>query len=158
MNLTAALQGLRDVDQVHGSFVLGSGGKLVARDLPALFDGQLLAEVGARIARLRETFDPPAREPAHLTLRYAEHKLYVRTTGAQLLCVLTGSQVNGPALRMAMNLVVRRLDAVAEPHELQDALTPAPVATPAAGRSTPIPPPAPPSSRREILYRGRRLG
>jgi hypothetical protein len=37
----------------------------------------------------------------------------VRAVGSNLLCVLTGAAVNGPALRMAMNLVARHVEAQA---------------------------------------------
>ena len=52
------LRMLRDVDGVHGSFVFGATGAVVDSDLPAIFDADLLGDVGARIARLFETFSP----------------------------------------------------------------------------------------------------
>lgn len=156
------LTGLRDVDDVQGSFLVGGQGKLLARDLPAVFHAELFAEVGPRLVRLRETFDPGSKEPSTLTLRFSEHKLHVRSIGEMLLCVLTGAKVNAPALRMAINLVARRVQSEAGAqigNALFDAVTPLPSA-----RLTPPPPttpsPAPasasPESRRDILYRGRR--
>jgi hypothetical protein len=43
-------------------------------------------------------------------MRFTDHKLHVRAVGPKLLCVLTGANVNGPALRMAMNLVARHVE------------------------------------------------
>ncbi|HEX6765323.1 MAG TPA: roadblock/LC7 domain-containing protein [Polyangiaceae bacterium] len=107
--LSQALSGLRDVDDVQGSFLLGDDGELIARDLPAAFGAELLAHVGPRLVRLRETFDDSLGATA-VTMRFSDHKLYVRAIGSRLLCVLTGADVNGPALRMAMNLVARRVE------------------------------------------------
>jgi predicted regulator of Ras-like GTPase activity (Roadblock/LC7/MglB family) len=108
--LDRALTGLRDVDEVQGSFVLASDGRLLARDLPAVFHAEMFSEVGPRLARLRETFDADSG-PATVTMRFTDHKLHVRAVGSKLLCVLTGAAVNGPALRMAMNLVARHVEA-----------------------------------------------
>jgi predicted regulator of Ras-like GTPase activity (Roadblock/LC7/MglB family) len=110
--LDRVLSGLRDVDEVQGSFVLAGDGRLLGRDLPALFHAEIFAEVGPRLARLRETFDAESGS-ATFTLRFTDHKLHVRAVGSKLLCVLTGAAVNGPALRMAMNLVARHVEAQA---------------------------------------------
>jgi predicted regulator of Ras-like GTPase activity (Roadblock/LC7/MglB family) len=113
--LSQALSGLRDVDDVQGSFLLGEEGRLLARDLPAAFHAEIFARVGPRLVRLREMFDA-TRGATALTMRFTDHKLHVRAIGPKLLCVLTGASVNGPALRMAMNLVARRVEAhVGEP-------------------------------------------
>ncbi len=104
------LRMLRDVEGVHGSFVVASGGSLVDSDLPAVFDSELLGEVGARIARLYETFFSGGGDMETCMLRYAEHKLYVRKTTWGILGVLSTVGVNLPALRMVANLVIRRVD------------------------------------------------
>jgi predicted regulator of Ras-like GTPase activity (Roadblock/LC7/MglB family) len=137
--LSQTLGGLRDVDEVQGSFVLGSGGRLVARDLPAVFHPEIFTDVGPRLARLRETFDDVGGQST-LTMRFADHKLYVRAVGSKLLCVLTGANVNAPALRMAMNLVARHVETHPD-EELVEAPRRAPPTT------------APPE--REPEYRGR---
>jgi predicted regulator of Ras-like GTPase activity (Roadblock/LC7/MglB family) len=113
--LSQTLAGLRDVDEVQGSFLLGSGGHLLARDLPAVFHAEIFADVGPRLVRLRDTFDEQGGSTT-LTMRFTDHKLHVRAIGSKLLCVLTGAGVNGPALRMAMNLVARHV----ETHPEQD--------------------------------------
>jgi predicted regulator of Ras-like GTPase activity (Roadblock/LC7/MglB family) len=160
-----ALTGLRDVDDVQGSFLVGGEGSLLARDLPAVFHAELFAEVGPRLVRLREMFDPGSQQPSTVTLRFSEHKLHVRSIGQMLLCVLTGAKVNAPALRMAINLVARRVQGEAGAqigNALFDAITPMPTTRltppPPAGSSTATPVPGGPDSRRDILYRGRRPG
>ncbi len=162
--LSQALNGLRDVDEVQGSFLVGDEGRLLARDLPAVFHAELFADVGPRLVRLREMFDVGSRQPSTLTLRFAEHKLHVRSVGQLLLCVITGAKVNGPALRMAINLVARRVESSTNPsHDLMDALTPMPSARltpppPAIQESTSTPIAGAVEPRRGILYRGRRPG
>ena len=106
--LSRTLAGLRDVSEVQGSFLLEGDGSLLARDLPAVFHAELFADVGPRLARLRETFDT-TNDASTITMRFTDHKLHVRSVGSRLLCVLSGAAVNAPALRMAMNLVARRL-------------------------------------------------
>ena len=108
-----ALVALRDVQGVHGSFVIALGGALIARDLPSAFDQHVFSEVGPRLARLHETFWSGGEEMDSCLLRYAEHKLYLRKMTATLIGVLSGAQVNMPALRMVSNLVIRRIDALA---------------------------------------------
>jgi predicted regulator of Ras-like GTPase activity (Roadblock/LC7/MglB family) len=128
-----ALRALRDVEGVHGSFIITPSGALVARELPSAFDHQLFAEVGPRIARLYETFLSGGEEMDACVLRFSEHKLYLRKLAAGFIGVLSGVRVNMPALRMVANLVVRRVDAeMSRP-------TPAPPAPPSP--PTPSPPP-----------------
>jgi hypothetical protein len=110
MSLEETLHSLRDVDGVQGSFVIAPSGALVAKDLPAIFDGELFSEVGPRIARLYETFLSGGEEMDGCVLRYAEHKLYVRKMKAGMIGTISASRVNMAALRMVVNLVIRRLD------------------------------------------------
>lgn len=104
------LHALRDVQGVHGSFVITGWGALVARDLPSAFDNQLFAEVGPRIARLHETFLSGGEEMDACVIRFSEHKLYLRKMTSGLIGILSAVGVNMPALRMVSNLVIRRVD------------------------------------------------
>jgi predicted regulator of Ras-like GTPase activity (Roadblock/LC7/MglB family) len=108
--LEETLHSLRDVDGVQGSFLIAPSGSLVAKDLPAVFDGELFTEVGPRIARLYETFLSGGEEMDACLLRYAEHKLYVRKMKAGMIGTISASRVNMAALRMVVNLVIRRLE------------------------------------------------
>jgi predicted regulator of Ras-like GTPase activity (Roadblock/LC7/MglB family) len=151
-----ALRALRDVQGVHGSFVITLSGALVARDLPSAFDNQLFAEVGPRIARLHETFLSGGEDLDACILRFAEHKLYIRKMTAALIGVLSGVGVNMPALRMVSNLIIRRVEPViasfgAKPPPPPLTAAPAPpLAIPLAtiamlGPGAPSPPPSPSS-------------
>jgi predicted regulator of Ras-like GTPase activity (Roadblock/LC7/MglB family) len=150
--LSRILSGLRDVDEVQGSFLLSGDGTLLARDLPPVFHEGLFADVGPRLARLRDTFDA-SNGSSTLTMRFTDHKLHVRSVGSKLLCVLSGASVNGPALRMAMNLVARHVDHGDE----NDVDIPAPTTRPSPPTLDTSDSTEPPGSRREVFYRGHRL-
>lgn len=105
-----ALVALRDIAGVHGSFVLRLTGELAGKDLPAVFDEQLFVEVGARLARFVETMASDGDEVSSAILRFDEHRLYVTRFPHGLLGVITGSNVNQAALRMALTLTTRRLE------------------------------------------------
>jgi len=119
------LRTLRDVQGVYGSFVIAANGGLVARDLPEIFDPELLAEVGPRVIRLYETFMSGGDELDACVIRYAEHKLYVRAMAWGSIGILSGVGVNMPALRMVANLVIRKIDPEVQP-------SPHPATTPVA--------------------------
>lgn len=110
------LHTLRDIEGVYGSFVIAANGALVARDLPEIFDAELLAEVGPRVTRLYETFMSDGEDLDACVIRYAEHKLYLRAMTWGTIGVLSGIGVNMPALRMVANLVIRKIDPELPPH------------------------------------------
>jgi predicted regulator of Ras-like GTPase activity (Roadblock/LC7/MglB family) len=147
-SLEDTLHSLRDVDGVQGSFVIAPSGALVAKDLPAIFDGELFSEVGPRIARLYETFLSGGEEMDACILRYAEHKLYVRKMKAGMIGTISASRVNMAALRMVVNLVIRRV----EP-EMGRISIPTPPALP---RTPPPPQVSPPSSQGRYALAGAR--
>jgi predicted regulator of Ras-like GTPase activity (Roadblock/LC7/MglB family) len=179
------LRSLRDVQGVYGSFVVAGSGALVARDLPAVFDGELFAEVGPRVTRLYETFLTGGEELDSAMLRFAEHKLYLRKMSWGVIGVLSTVAVNLPALRMVANLVIRKIDPEVTPSMLTPppplAEIPVPLSTrsaeppprpatrpPPVRTSTPSPPPIlpaailpepptepGPSSKHVRMYRGR---
>jgi predicted regulator of Ras-like GTPase activity (Roadblock/LC7/MglB family) len=99
------LRALRDMDSVYGSVVFSASGATIARDLPPSFDQQLLQSVGKRISLMFEAFQVEGEELDSCVMRYAEHRLHLRRASWGLLMVVTGGQVNTPALRMAINLV-----------------------------------------------------
>lgn len=160
--VTETLTGLRDVDDVQGSFLLGGGGELVARDLPAMFHSDIFTEIGPRLVRLRETLESTGGDLTSLTLRFAEHKLHLRSVGTLLLGVVTAAKVNGPSLRMAMNLVTRRV--ASHGGEIASEIPPevSPAPAPAAVATAPAPPVGTRRApgvmgRTDISFRGRKL-
>jgi hypothetical protein len=104
-----SLAALKDVEGVTGSFVFAPTGRVLARELPQLFDDGALMEAGGRLARLRETFAAVGDDLSAAVIRFRDYKLYLRTLSGGTLCIVANNDVNMPAMRMAANLVGRRL-------------------------------------------------
>jgi predicted regulator of Ras-like GTPase activity (Roadblock/LC7/MglB family) len=153
--ITQILAGMRDVDGVHGSFVVSKTGVLAGKDLPPMFDDAVLGEVGRRIVRLHEGLCAEGDDFDQCVMRFADHKLYLRSVPNGFLCVLSTNGVNIPALKMALTLTSRRVDPL-----IMDATAAAPTSTahPSAGqRSSEAPPNSGAPSRRQATYRGHRV-
>jgi predicted regulator of Ras-like GTPase activity (Roadblock/LC7/MglB family) len=143
--VSTSLGTLKDVAGIMGSFVFTGEGQLVAREIPAMFDDVALSEASGRLARLRDTFAAVGDSLDMAVVRFREHKLYLKVLGEGMLCIVAEGAVNMPALRMAANLVGRRIAPVLAEGTL------APLQPVAAPTSRP-PTLAPPGMRR---FRGR---
>jgi predicted regulator of Ras-like GTPase activity (Roadblock/LC7/MglB family) len=173
------LGGLSDVDGVIGSFVITDAGALLGSNLPAVFDQDLFAEAGPRIARLVEASAALSEGFRACILRFAEHKLFVRQVEGAFLGVMLTATGSVPALKIATNLVAKRLVALlGEPPATEAATSSGPVthrspsadpqpvsvtaAPPAVQAFTPPPPSVQPTSvtvqARQQMYRGRPVG
>jgi predicted regulator of Ras-like GTPase activity (Roadblock/LC7/MglB family) len=142
--LLASLGTLKDVAGITGSFVFTEEGRLVARQIPALFDDTALAEASGRLTRLRETFAAVGDRLDVAVVRFRDHKLYLKVLGGGMLCIVAEGGVNMPALRMAANLVGRRIVLALE----RAALEPPPAAPPPTAAAPRPPALAPPGMRR----------
>ena len=138
-----SLATLRDVEGVTGSFVFSRNGRVVARELPQLFDDGALMEAGGRLARLRETFAAVGDVLGAAVIRFRDYKIYLKTMSGGTLCIIANNDVNMPAMRMAANLVGRRIEPVLEDPEMTTLMT-MPVSR------EPPPPPAPPQPPRGV--------
>ncbi|HWA71126.1 MAG TPA: roadblock/LC7 domain-containing protein [Polyangiaceae bacterium] len=157
--LDEALLGLRDVGDVHGSFVIGQDGQLLARDLPAVFTYEIFDEVGPRLVRLRETLEIQGDDMKSVVLTFPDHKLHLRPVGPSLLCIITGLNVNAPALRMALNLVEKRVKMAAEtPGPPRTSAPPRVFLTQSPPQTSALPAEPPKPTKREVMYRGRKPG
>jgi predicted regulator of Ras-like GTPase activity (Roadblock/LC7/MglB family) len=114
-DLTDTLQSLRDVPGMAGSFVVSDLGRLLARDMPAVFGDDVLGEVGPRALRLRETLGHENETVASFAVSYGDYVLFLRPLRDGLLCALGTHDVNLASLRMAMTLTVRRLNSLLDP-------------------------------------------
>ena len=158
--LGTGLGSLFDLPEVYGSFLVTPAGSIAARAIPEIVDDATLAEVGGRIIRLGDTFQTIGLSPELCVLRFIEHKLYVKTLPVGVLCIVTGTGISLPALRMAANLVARKI----APEMSRLGGVPS-VAPPAMVRASgtfavppaPPPPPAVPSAPLPTarMYRGR---
>jgi predicted regulator of Ras-like GTPase activity (Roadblock/LC7/MglB family) len=104
-----SLATLKDVAGITGSFVCTQSGRLLAREIPALFEDVVLAEAGSRLLRISETFAANDDELEFALVRYGENRLYLKAISGGMLCIVAVGEVNMPALRMAANLVGRRI-------------------------------------------------
>jgi predicted regulator of Ras-like GTPase activity (Roadblock/LC7/MglB family) len=110
--MSEPLAPLRDVEGVAGSFVVNGSGAVLARDLPAVFDDDVFAEVGPRLERLFEALAGEGPVVKWSALRFSEHKLLVRPVRDGYLCILADGSASLPALRVAANLTAKRLGAL----------------------------------------------
>jgi predicted regulator of Ras-like GTPase activity (Roadblock/LC7/MglB family) len=145
--ITTALATLRDLPGINGSFVFGGDGRLVAREIHAMFDDVALAEASERLARLRETFAAVGDELDLAVMRFQDHKLFLKVLPSGVLCILAESSVNMPAVRMAANVVGRRIAA-----DLTNAVT-----VPAVPSEAPLPTVAPSDPLQPAPARARTL-
>ena len=67
-------------------------------------------------------------------MRFRDHKLYLKALGSGMLCIVAEGTVNMPALRMAANLVGRRIVPALE-HAARAPAPPEAPALPPAPRS-----------------------
>ena len=166
----AGLRSLFDLQGVYGSFLVTTKGDVVARALPEVVDDVTLLEVGGRVIRLADTFESVGISPELCILRFADHKLYIKNVVSGALCILTGSDVNFPALRMAANVVARRVgpDLARVLAGATDSLTPPPTArggvrsmksSPGMALAPGAPSSAPAAAPTGVrMYRGRPIG
>ena len=125
-----SLATLKDVGGVVGSFVCTPNGRLVSREIPAMFDDGVLAEAGSRFVRFREAFAAGGDDLELGVVRFQDHAVYMKVVGNSLLLILIEGAVNMPALRMAANLVTRRIGPAVAQAEVEPLLVPAESAPP----------------------------
>ncbi|MEO8901288.1 MAG: hypothetical protein ABI488_06265 [Polyangiaceae bacterium] len=151
--ISSILAAMRDVDGVHGSFVVTRAGALAGKDLPPMFDDAVLTEVGRRVVRLHDGLSAGGQDLELCVMRFADHKLYLRSVPNGFLCVLSTNGVNTPALKMALTLTSRRIDSLITEAA---AAAPSPSAAPPRASESPKPGSGEPS-KRQATYRGHRV-
>jgi predicted regulator of Ras-like GTPase activity (Roadblock/LC7/MglB family) len=104
-----ALTSLLDVAGVEGSFLVNSAGSLAAWNMPAPVEEDVLDEASAKLTRLRQAFAVAGHELDFCTIRFATYKLCLKASEVGIICVLTRPDVNLPALRMALKLIINQI-------------------------------------------------
>lgn len=102
------LSTLKDLEGVIGSFLVSATGTIVAQDLPSFF-GSAAYEVGPRAQRLRQALAMTEGDVSLCHLKFGSHKVTLRPIGEGLLAILSQDRMSVPALRMATNLVSKKL-------------------------------------------------
>jgi predicted regulator of Ras-like GTPase activity (Roadblock/LC7/MglB family) len=104
-----ALTSLMDVAGVEGSFLVNRTGALAAWNMPPAVEEEMLDEASTKLARLRQAFAVAGQELDFCTVRFANYKLCLKASDAGIICVLTRPDVNVPALRMALRLILNQI-------------------------------------------------
>jgi hypothetical protein len=104
-----ALECLRHVSGVLGSFTCAATGQLLATDMPASYSRAVLESTSARLGNLLQTLDEALPQGRSSRLAFHEHQLLVQRFSLGLLCVLTRRDCDQRALRVTARLVVRQL-------------------------------------------------
>jgi hypothetical protein len=104
-----ALECLRHVSGVLGSFTCGPTGQLLSADMPASYSRVLLESTSARLGNLLQTIDEALPEGRAARLAFDDHQLLVQRFRLGLLCVLTRRDCDQRALRVTARFVVRQL-------------------------------------------------
>lgn len=124
------LNSLKDIPGVVGSFVIGDGGSLVCRDMPAVFPDSLFPEVGRRLRGVAEAVETQASGCNEVLLKFESYWLLCRKASKCMLSILSTQTVNYPALRMATSVAIRQIDEQVQNGSLDQAPAPAPAAIP----------------------------
>ena len=93
---------------VHGAFVCGENGVVMARSLPQAFDDPMLQNVGQITGRTLAGLETTG-EVQDLDLVYSDVRLLVKNFGAGQLFVLCQPQVNVAFLNLTANVVAQKL-------------------------------------------------
>jgi len=141
VELSNALPSLRDVEGVVASFVLSDQGDVVARDLASYVEDSSLSEVAPRLGRFHEAMSSNGDFLDLFVLEYAEQALHARRLPNGFLCLITSHNVNAPSLRMAINLMARKVGDRIAKHRASEPPAPTPTTLPTM-RTMPPPLPA----------------
>jgi hypothetical protein len=104
-----ALDRLRHVSGVLGSFTCAATGQLLASDMPERYTQAVLESTAARLSNMFQTVDEAVPECKSLRLAFDAHQLLVRSFKAGLLCVLTSAEFDRQMLHVTTRLVIRQL-------------------------------------------------
>lgn len=146
VELSNVLPSLRDVEGVFASFVVSDQGDVVARDLSSFVEDASLAEVAPRLGRFHEAMSSNGDFLDLFVLEYSDQALHARRLPNGFLCLITSHDVNAPSLRMAINLVARKVGDRIGRHKASEPTTPTPTTSPTM-RTTPPPIPTMTTSR-----------
>jgi predicted regulator of Ras-like GTPase activity (Roadblock/LC7/MglB family) len=93
---------------VHGAFVCGDNGVVMARALPQVFDDSMLQSVGQVTGRALAGLET-AGEVHDLDLVYSDVRMLVKNFGTGQLFVLCQPEVNVSFLNLTANVVAEKL-------------------------------------------------
>jgi hypothetical protein len=103
------LVSLKDVPGIQGSFVIDAFGRVLARDLPALFPDFSLQSAGQRIAVLFDAIEENYEGSDEVFLAFDGYGLMLRRGAFGTLAVVAAAGTSPEALRMSSSVLTRRL-------------------------------------------------
>jgi predicted regulator of Ras-like GTPase activity (Roadblock/LC7/MglB family) len=107
--LSKVLFTLRELDGARASFLISSGGQLLASESLSNSPDELAA-VAPRVPALHRALAPAVEGALDVcVVRFADRKLHIRKFQRGFLCVVTDLGASGALLRMALSLAVTRL-------------------------------------------------
>ena len=109
MNDLAALDGLKIIPSVVGSFIAGWSGTLLASTLHRLGSGDAEGAATTATALARAAHETLG-EHGPMTLDFGELRLHLLSGQFGVLCVLVEPDVNRNLLAVVMRMAARRLD------------------------------------------------
>jgi predicted regulator of Ras-like GTPase activity (Roadblock/LC7/MglB family) len=104
------LTALKDIPGVVGSFVLADQGALLCREMPAIYPDELFSELARRLVGVKEAVETQASPFSDLLLKFDAFWIVSRRASQCTLSILTTQSVNYPALRMATNVALKRIE------------------------------------------------
>ena len=141
------LSALKDIPGVVGSFVLNDKGTLVSREMPAIYPDDIYPEMGRRLVGVYEAIALQVASLGDLVLKFEGSSFLCRRTAQCFLGILTTEAVNFPALKMATNVALKRI-------EEQVASMPPLLAEKSAPAPAPVEAPAPAVEVKKRFWRG----
>lgn len=144
------LNPLREAGAV-GGILLDAAGRLLGHTMPSFFPVASLASAGERIAILLETLSDNFEPVSDVMMAFDGYAVLLRRSPDLIVAVVMAETANREAVKMATNLVFRRLAAEATPvaPALAAALPPAPTSS-TRGLIDRLPPPPPTMSPASI--------
>jgi predicted regulator of Ras-like GTPase activity (Roadblock/LC7/MglB family) len=137
------LQDINAVVGVTGSFVCDEDGQVLARQLPSVFDGAMLSNVGRTMAQTIAGLKIAQQcKIGDIDLLYDDGRLIVKDVGEGCLCILCVKRINVPLLNLTANVAVRKLQAKLKEFESVEPIVGA-KATPRESEAEPEPEPEP---------------
>jgi len=103
---------LKDIPGVEGSFFTDKDGHLVAKEMPPLFSSEIFEELGRRIGSLFEALASQLGDYDEILLKMEGYWIYSKLGGEGILNVLSHDNMNYPALRMATTVAFNHINSV----------------------------------------------
>lgn len=114
MNVTKLTQYIQALPGVEGCYIASPSGGIVAKDMPALFDDEILSDVAVNCSHVLETFKSEMPSCSELQLDMELKKIFIRDLGAFILIILVNEDEQVANIRIAANVAAKRFSPSAE--------------------------------------------